>query len=986
MAITTFVKSFTTGTLHGEFEGRVGCLIEIVRPVRVTHLGRIVGPGFTSKDHGVRLCREGTNVAVCSAVVNTGGGTVGQMKYSELLQGPTLVTPGRYDLVSDEETGGNYDPWYNSDTVLNSHGGAAQVLGASFYAGFDPGDDYHLDRGGGHSFGPVDFKYDPVETAELVTGYAAGTNNAAYAGWQGLIFQTLGKRLRVTALGRLGLVGNNQSHAVRLVDHVSSTLLASATVDLTGGVSEEGFFYTDLAAPVTLEAWNTYCLWSQETTGGDSRYVVINVTSSTLLGSEVGVIVGAAAGTDGLTPTDGIALGSKASGPTSLRCEVLDAPAYLLATPESAGQVALEWGSAEYASSYRVERSTSPLSGFLPPATYARGATSARVQLTGSGKKYFRVVPVLEDGAEGPPSPVAEVRVRPTLTREPQRSVSGLLLRETFADRLGETSGLWSVVASPSLVSFAPSTVVAAESRGDAYDGGARQGQVIQLRDGRWLGHYDGAVPGGSMVSDADRRDWATPRYQVSVDKGLTWQRYGPTDIFSREEDDYGETVGRAMGHVGVFAGRWVATLLKSAAGDEALLTGPFYGDQFESDSPFGPWRFVGMVSPVGGGAGSFDDETNYGSCVVKSGSVYYLILAQFKTSPSFVATVSLATSSSPAGPWTVPTSALSGTVGHVENPKVFYHSGLARWVMLTNVIRDDLERTDKNRMFLSASLTDWSAATYVDFQHLCPLDAHDSIGVASPVYKEEGEAVVDSDGTVPFVYDANPQDGNHYFRRVYYGQLEMSKNALQFNDTSSTVSSWPFELEHSEFVAEFAVEIVSSTAGGFVAFDFLMDTAGANGYRAKLAAGGVLSLVKVTAGVESTVQAGSGTNATTNTSHRLKIVCKDRLAALYLDGEMQAAGAVGGAGVRCAFTAKNINCRVRLPSLYRAGAVTLRGLAAGAQVVLRGAGGVPLAALTADPSGVAVMAHGHFPVKSVEVDGHEFSIDGGAWGGDEFD
>jgi hypothetical protein len=54
--------------------------------------------------------------------------------------------------------------------------------------------------------------------------------------------------------------------------------------------------------------------------------------------------------------------------------------------------------------------------------------------------------------------------------------------------------------------------------------------------------------------------------------------------------------------------------------------------------------------------------------------------------------------------------------------------------------------------------------------------------------------------------------------------------------------------------------------------------------------------------------------------------------------------------------------------------------------VVLRGAGDIPVTVMYADEYGVARIAHGHFPLKSVEVDGVDHSESGGVWGGDEFE
>jgi hypothetical protein len=901
---TNFVKRFAAGTIHPGFEGRVGCLIEIVRPVWVTHLGRVVGPGFTGKVHGLHLCREGTNVPVASASVNTTGGTAGQIKYAALTGGPVLVTPGRYDLLTSEGTGAELDPWYNSDTRLTRYAGAAAVLGACYYSGFDPGDDYRVDRGDGHTYGPVDFKFSPLDVTHLLTGYTPGTLNSAFTGWGGCVVETKSRRLRVTHLGRLALVGNNDVHTLRLVNLWTQAIVASVALDLSAGVADEEMRYAELAAPVTLEPFTQYMLLSSEVSGQDERYTDGPVTSETLAGGEVAEVVAACASTDGLTTNAGVVAGSRALGPVDFRCEIVGAPEYLHAAADGDGDADLEWPRSTGARKYRVESSADASDDFAEDAgagTVAGTSSRAALPFTGSGAdRYFRVVPLLEDDTEGPASPAACARSRPTEAKTLTREVSGLILRETFEERLGETAGLWEVVEAPSLVAFAPSRVVAAEVTDFVRDGTARQVQVIRLEDGRWFCFYDGAKPDTELVSDADRRNWASPRFGLSLDRGLTWQKYGPTSIFTRLEDDYGVTAGHAMGHFGVFDGKWIATLLRGATGDEALLTGPFLGDQFEADSPFGPWRWAGAIAPAGGGAGSFDDETNYPGSVVRSldGSTYYLFLSQFKFSGGFSYSMSIATGASPTGPWSVPSAPLSipgltpGISNIVENLKVFYHAGLGRWVKLGNA-GDGTSGTGLNRAWFSTSPTDWSAATWVNFQRRSALDAILALGVPSPVYKENGEAVVEADGSVPFTFDGNPGDGNHYYRRGYYGVLEASKNALEFDDTSGTVSSFPFEVAHEdEFTAEFAFEVDSFTAGGFVAFDLLMDADGSDGYRVKVAAGGVASLYSVAAGVETLVEAGAGTNTATKISHRVAVVVRGGWLVVLIDGQMQATAA----------------------------------------------------------------------------------------------
>jgi hypothetical protein len=58
------------------------------------------------------------------------------------------------------------------------------------------------------------------------------------------------------------------------------------------------------------------------------------------------------------------------------------------------------------------------------------------------------------------------------------------------------------------------------------------------------------------------------------------------------------------------------------------------------------------------------------------------------------------------------------------ENPKAFYHSILAKYVCLHNIIASGYLTTDQNAIQISSSVSDWSSASLRRFQKVCDMDA----------------------------------------------------------------------------------------------------------------------------------------------------------------------------------------------------------------------------------------------------------------------
>jgi hypothetical protein len=70
---------------------------------------------------------------------------------------------------------------------------------------------------------------------------------------------------------------------------------------------------------------------------------------------------------------------------------------------------------------------------------------------------------------------------------------------------------------------------------------------------------------------------------------------------------------------------------------------------------------------------------------------------------------------------------------------------------------------------------------------------------------------------------------------------------------------------------------------------------------------------------------------------------------------------------------------------VYATQAATVVGVTPASTVWLRGYGDVPVASAVADASGVATFSGNHWPHYSVEIDGTDYPVSGGAWGGDVY-
>lgn len=559
------------------------------------------------------------------------------------------------------------------------------------------------------------------------------------------------------------------------------------------------------------------------------------------------------------------------------------------------------------------------------------------------------------------------------------RTASGLILSEDFASLASwSVAGAWISAADPSLVVFDPSNVGGLTGPPDAAEiFGCRQGTVF--------------VEGGTWYDVHDGWDGTTPiiqRLATSTDQGLTWTKQS------------GSLVGTANGSGGNWSGlatgwiaKWGSTyylyrVIQSGGGSFPLnASGPYFGDIWTASSlsTSATWTFVRQL-PLP--ASTWASGEHLPGSVLHDGSTYHLYAQGSSGGGIYVIGRSSATD--PGGPWTLDSTVIADTIRlgasrHPENPKGFYHAGLGRYCILSNLIQPDGSATDQNLLLLSTAPDDWSAATMHRIQHTSPLDSPGAVGVMTHFTGPDGALIVEADGSMPVVFDGlgTSAPGYHLGRTIRYAVLEPSATCARYSDNNT--NRMTRTVAHTDIVAEFACEFRSIDAGaGLLAFEFRRQDS-VNYYRLVLTPGAGMRLDKVVAGTPTTIQTAISSTQTAYAGvvHRVRLVASGTAIDAYLNGEHQigTTDATYSSGVSVGLLAANLDGDIRRFHLRTSQTVTIANLGSGTPVTIRGAGGVPLVA----GSGSAITPVPHSPAVSIQVGTQTFTPPGGVWGGDVY-
>jgi hypothetical protein len=147
-----FVTSYVVGTPANTFGGWAGMEFTVsTNSLNVFAVGRVHAPGNVQK-HTIKIIEKSTLIDIVAALLDTTGGTDGQMQ-TVAFPGPiTLNMNTTYYIVSQEVAGS--DQVYMDDSTIQTTGAAtvAHAIsgdGVTFLAGST----------GNHCFGPLTFQY-----------------------------------------------------------------------------------------------------------------------------------------------------------------------------------------------------------------------------------------------------------------------------------------------------------------------------------------------------------------------------------------------------------------------------------------------------------------------------------------------------------------------------------------------------------------------------------------------------------------------------------------------------------------------------------------------------------------------------------------------------------------------------------------------------------------------------------------------------------
>lgn len=202
----------------------------------------------------------------------------------------------------------------------------------------------------------------------------------------------------------------------------------------------------------------------------------------------------------------------------------------------------------------------------------------------------------------------------------------------------------------------------------------------------------------------------------------------------------------------------------------------------------------------------------------------------------------------------------------------------------------------------------------------------------------------------------------------------------------SSTPTGTYVAQANSNFVAEYAIDMIDAPAGGTIGFDFRVQSSG-NCYRLKCAAGGGLSLYTEVNGIETELGTPTGSQVTAQIFPcRIRVKAMGTAIQAWLNGEEQinVTDSTFSSGVKLGFVAGTNTFGIRNLSLYPSDTITVGGLVEGQAVTLRAPGGPPVATQTAVGATVS-FTQSHYPMGSIDIDGVDHVIEGGIWGGDSY-
>ena len=565
----------------------------------------------------------------------------------------------------------------------------------------------------------------------------------------------------------------------------------------------------------------------------------------------------------------------------------------------------------------------------------------------------------------------------------PQRTSSGLIFKTDFESIDDWTNdGTFSKISDDALISFDPIPLYFNNPVG-----GSRE--VTLFKEGSKLTLvYDVAVKDVSVV---------VPHYSESTDGGKTWVAKGILGP-GYSKGGGGTWVGVAGGYTTKIDGKYytyrVCADTVGSAPNDFVIWDNYVGEVWSADTIDGVWTFKDQTDTF---ANTWAHKLTLPGNVIKVGSTYYLTVQGYTSGT--VPAAGFYTSTTPYGPWTlVPTTVLTtailGDSRWCENPKVFFHPTLNKYVFLTNTYIVANAYPDFNYVQISDNIDDWVGVSLRRYQSsYLDMDAitNKPIGVPTQVVNSDNEVVIGNNNFIPMIYDCEGTaytPGYHYGRKGKIVLLEPSRNTIRFDGSAS--GAIRKIQSNTDFVVEFGVQFDSYTASELVGFIFRSDGSGDNEYILQVQNGGdKLKLIKKVAGTPTTIETGIASQVIYGEMiNRIKVVCSGTSIKAYSNGQLQidSTDAAFSTGTHIGFAGGGgANTDIRLLQIRGSDTVTITGLPEGTEVELIADGGICAASTIANSSGIASFVLSHWPMESYTINGVNYPITDGIYGGDSY-
>lgn len=661
------------------------------------------------------------------------------------------------------------------------------------------------------------------------------------------------------------------------------------------------------------------------------------------------------------------------------------APSDLVATAVSTTTVHLRWvGNDSDGQSYRIERAPDAAGS---PGTFAEVGSASTPALDyldttlSASTKYWYRVKVRNFAGTSVASSNATATTPASNTAGLTRPVTGLLYASepTWAGWTGAAE--WAVTSAPYFVCHPTGrTIIGPTGSGAGSEqDGVREGRLYS-ESGVWWMLYDS----GDGIAG-----WIQ-HLASSTDRGLTWTRHGAQAAgYTR--------ISSGVPWLSCFTGwvsKWGSTYYLFRGLASSLFGAPNTGlpaPGYHWDSWTGTSiDAVTTPSPNVPVAGYYTDGAETGS-QVKIGSTYWTCLDT--GSACYVVS-----SPAPDGPFDFPAKVAvcdSTTTGFgargPENLRIFYSATLGKYVALVNLIGGG--STDASAAGISASLTDWSAASWAITQQTSSPggDYVHAVGVASPVNGPDETLVEGAGGEVPVVFDGDAREidpGWHLGRSIKGAVLEPVTAVLRCSQVNSSTFRITKAVAHKNTVLEAAYKLTTGNASTVVTFEYRSDSGGNNCYRFVVTTTGC-RLDKVVAGTPTTLATGSGRGFQGDLISRCRAVIVGLRHRLYFDGQAlidftePALSSPIASGTNVGVASKQADIDLLQVRVYVEDTIRCGGVTPGGTTVLRTYGGLPVATAVADATGWASFAPTHWPHDAVEIAGADYTASHVLYGGD---